>query len=216
MGLNLAVFGIDPNEDVGSGGYAARFYYNPSRSKFHVFHVGASWMQLWSDKDAQLRTRPESNTSNIRLVDTGLFPNINSGSTAGVEVAGARGSMTIRSEFFRSEWSKEQDVNRHFKGMYVEFSHFLTGEQANYREGKFIRPNIKSDNGAWEVALRFSSVDLNDKEIQGGSEKNLSFGINWYSRTHWRFMGNLIKVNSDGQYGKQDPWIAQVRVQYYF
>ena len=43
-----------------------------------------------------------------------------------------------------------------------------------------------------------------------------SFGVNWYSRAHWRFMANLIKVRSDGPNGKQNPWIAQVRAQYYF
>ena len=29
-------------------------------------------------------------------------------------------------------------------------------------------------------------------------------------------MGNLIKVNSDGPYGEQNPWVVQVRAQYYF
>jgi len=67
------------------------------------------------------------------------------------------------------------------------------------------------------LAARFSTIDLIDEDIVGGTEKNLSFGVNWYSKTHWRFMGNLIKVRAkDGPYGDQDPWIVQFRAQYYF
>ena len=66
------------------------------------------------------------------------------------------------------------------------------------------------------MAVRFSSLDLNDQNVAGGTEENLSFGLNWYSPTHWRFMGNLIKVRSNGPQGQQNPWIAQVRAQYYF
>jgi phosphate-selective porin len=55
------------------------------------------------------------------------------------------------------------------------------------------------------------------KMSAGGTQKNLAFAINWYSKTHWRFMANLIKVKAeDGPYGEQKPWIAQVRAQYYF
>ena len=42
--------------------------------------------------------------------------------------------------------------------------------------------------------LTADGVDGVDGE--GGTEHNLSFGVNWYSKTHWHFMGNLIKVKS--------------------
>ena len=86
----------------------------------------------------------------------------------------------------------------------------------NYKNGKFIRPVIKSDAGAWELAVRFSNLDLNDKDIQGGEEDNLSLAVNWYSSDHWRVMGNLIKVESVGPFGEQNPSIAQIRIQYFF
>lgn len=217
MGANITVFSLDPNKGVGSEGWAARGYFNPSREKFHVIHVGASFMQLSSDDDARFWARPESHVTNIRLVDTGIWPEVNTSSAAGLELAGARGPVTLRSEFYRTEWSLPEHSNPKFKGLYVEASWFLTGELAHYRSGKFIRPNIKRDRGAWEVVARFSSIDLNDGEVQGGTQKNLSVGVNWYSKTHWRFMANLIKVRADdGPYGEQKPWIVQIRGQYYF
>lgn len=216
LGANVTVFSRDPNEDVGSEGYAARFYFNPARNRFHVLHFGGSWMQISTDTDARFRARPESHNTNIRLVDTGVFTEVDTGSSLGFELAGARGSVTMRSEFYRADWSRSGSANPRFSGWYAEASWFLTGEQAHYREGKFIRPNVLGDRGAWELAVRFSTLDLNDEDVEGGIEDNLSFGVNWYSRTHWRFMGNLIKVKSDGPYGEQNPWIVQFRAQYYF
>lgn len=217
MGANVTLFSRDPNKGVGSQGWAIRSYLNPSREKFHVIHVGASYMQLSSDDDAQMRARPESYVTNIRLVDTGVFSDVGTSSALGLELAGARGPYTIRSEFYRTEWTRSDNSNPNFRGWYAEASWFLTGEMVHYREGKFIRPNIISDRGAWEVAARFSTIDLNDQDVVGGTQKNLSLGINWYSKTHWRFMGNLIKVNAkDGPYGDQKPWIVQFRIQYYF
>ena len=217
LGANVTIFGQDPNQDIGSHGYAARFYYNPTRSHFHVVHIGASFMQLSTDQDAEFDAKPESDKTDIRLVDTGVFPDVGTGSTLGLELAGAKGALTFRSEFYRADWSRSNDTSPQFSGWYAEASWFLTGEHANYRDGKFIRPIIDGDRGAWEVAVRFSTLDLNDLDVEGGTEDNLSLGVNWYSKTHWRFMGNLIKVNADdGPYGEQNPWIIQFRAQYYF
>lgn len=216
MGANVTLFGEDLNENVGSHGWAARAYLNPTRSGMHVIHIGGSFMQLSSDDDAQFRTRPESRVTSTALVDTGVWSDVGTGSALGLELAGARGPVTLRSEFYRTDWTRSDSDNPRFKGWYAEASWFLTGEKAHYREGKFIRPNISSNHGAWELAARFSTIDLNDLDVEGGTEKNLSFGVNWYSKTHWRFMGNLIKVRSDGPHGEQKPWIVQVRAQYYF
>ena len=217
LGANITVFAGDPNESVGSQGWAARGYFNPTRGKFHVIHIGGSFMQLSSDSDARLRARPESNVTNTRLVDTGIWPAVDVGSALGLELAGSRGPVTFKSEFYRAKWSRPDASDPKFKGWYGEASWFLTGEVAHYREGKFIRPNILSDNGAWQVAFRFSSIDLSDEDVVGGTEKNLAFAISWYSKTHWRFMANVIKVKSDGgPYGEQNPWILQARAQYYF
>ena len=216
LGVNITVFYKDPNENIGSLGYAARFYFNPVRFRGDVVHIGASFMHLDLENDGRFRARPESNKTNIRLVDTGVRTNVKSANAFGLELAGALGPLTIRSELYSAGWSREFQEDTRFNGWYIDGSWFLTGETANYRDGKFIRPVIKGARGAWEIALRLSSVNLNDKDVQGGTENNFSMGLNWYSRTHWRFMGNLIKVRSEGPQGKQDPWIVQFRGQYFF
>jgi phosphate-selective porin OprO/OprP len=216
FGTNISIFGVDPNEDAGAFGYAARFYFNPTRTQAEILHIGVSVMQLDSDAEARFWARPESNLTDIRLVDTGIFPRVDTQGALGAELAGAKGPWTVRSEFYRASWKQEDRSEPKFNGWYVEASHFLTGETANYRDGKFIRPNILGDKGAWEFGLRYSTVDLNDKGVRGGEETNMTLGVNWYSKIHWRLMGNLIKVQSQGPYGKQNPWIIQFRAQYFF
>jgi len=134
----------------------------------------------------------------------------------GLEFAGSYGPVTLRSEFYRADWGRSEGSDPSFDGWYGEASWFLTGEMANYRQGKFIRPDIRRDSGAWELGVRYSTIDLNDEEVEGGTEDNWSFGLNWYSRIHWRFMGNVIKVDADGPKGEEDPWIVQFRAQYFF
>src|SRR5262249_11382257 len=89
--------------------------------------------------------------------------------------------------------------NRHFSGGYVTVSYFLTGETRTYdrtlgREGTFYveRPFTnafakRSEDGgttfgwgAWEVAARYSYVNLNDGPIQGGIFSGVTLGLNWY------------------------------------
>ncbi len=218
LGANVTVFAADPNEKIGSQGWAARAYFNPTRDRFQVVHIGASFMQLKSDADARTRARPESHTTNTRLVDTGIRPGVKSISALGAELAASRGSVTFKSELYATKWSRPSAANKpRFTGWYAQASWFLTGEIAHYREGKFIRPNIRREKGAFEAAIRFSTIDLNDNDVRGGTERNLTFALNWYSKANWRLMANLVKVKAnDGPLGNQDLWIAQIRAQYNF
>jgi phosphate-selective porin OprO/OprP len=215
-GLNTTIFAADVNKNVGSQGFAVRGYYNPTRQLSHVVHVGMSFVKFASSNDTQLRARPESNLTDTRLINTGVYRNVDSSSATGFELAGAWGPVTVRSEFYRATWGGKHSGKPEFDGWYAEGSWFLTGEMARYTEGKFIRPRILGDRGAWELALRYSTTDLNDQEVEGGWENNVSMGINWYSKNHWRVMANAIRVKSEGPQGEQDPWIIQTRVQYYF
>ncbi|MCC3751982.1 MAG: OprO/OprP family phosphate-selective porin, partial [Halorhodospira halophila] len=45
---------------------------------------------------------------------------------------------------------------------------------------------------AWELAARYSHMDLNDSGFAGGEQNNLTLGINYYASSNLRFMGNVV------------------------
>lgn len=59
--------------------------------------------------------------------------------------------------------------------------------------------------GAWEIASRFSAINLNDAEAlnptRGGKEHNLTVGVNWYLNPNTRVTWNYV-------YGKVDRLVS--------
>ena len=80
-------------------------------------------------------------------------------------------------------------------------------------------PNVgKGGIGAWQLAMRFSSVDLNDKDITGGDAQNFSLGLNWFTTNNIRMSANYINVlDVNGGAGNGDePEAFQMRAQVEF
>jgi len=216
-GVHITVFGPDLNGSIGDSGYAGRVYLNPTRSRFSLFHVGASLVSENMSRKTRFFSHPESRVTDQRLVDTEIFDDISHQFIGALEIAGARDSFMFRSEFFRATWERKTYKDPIFQGYYVQASWVLTGESFKYTQGKFIRVRPQNPRGAWEVAARFSRVDLNDKDVRGGEEKNLTIGVNWYAPANqFRLMANLIFVRTDENAGDESPTILQFRAQFHW
>jgi phosphate-selective porin OprO/OprP len=88
-----------------------------------------------------------------------------------------------------------------FWGGYAFASWFLTGEHRNYDHGKGrfnrVRPAAnfnpaKGDWGAWELAARYSYLDLDDQNVSGGKLWDVTVGLNWYLFPNLRWMLNYV------------------------
>jgi phosphate-selective porin OprO/OprP len=102
-------------------------------------------------------------------------------------------------------------------GMYAQAGYFLTGEHRPYdrKAGAIdrIKPNrnfspwheCDGGLGAWEVAQRFSYIDLNDKNIRGGRMHDFTTGVNWYLNPYWKMQFNYIYSISDFSYSGGNP-----------
>ena len=213
FGVHGVFFTQDPNNDAGKYGASVRVITNPIRSDGGIAHLGFSLVHEKMDRAARYRTRPESHVTDIRLVDTGDYSDVNYQSILGVEVAGALGGFTGRLEGFASRWDRENSVENTFYGAYLEIGHFFTGQEFRYRDGKFVRPKIAEGERAWEAGIRASWVDLDDGEVQGGIQKNLGLALNWYPRSNLRAQFNLIYYDAERDTGDETGWIAQTRVQ---
>jgi phosphate-selective porin OprO/OprP len=176
--------------------------------------LGFSLVREEMDRENRYRTRPESHVTDIRLVDTGVYDDVEYQNILGVEVAGARGAISGRFEAFVSRWEREGSLENDFYGAYFEIGYFLTGQDFRYKDGKFVRPLIEKGSKAWEVGIRASWVDLNDQDIRGGEQKNLGLALNFYPQPNFRAMFNVIYYAAKRDNGDEEGWIAQTRVQF--
>ena len=97
-------------------------------------------------------------------------------------------------------------------------SWFITGEHRNYQlgKGRFGRVELnenfnpfKGGWGAWEVAARFSYLDLTRSGIRGGEMWDVTAGINWYLAPNLRVMLNYIhSAVTNRQLDPGDPDVA--------
>lgn len=179
-----------------------------------------------SPEGVRLRERPELNVddNNIRLIDTGTI-NANHLLTYGIEAAGNWHSVYGQGGYFHYDIDRTGSTLRDpsFDGWYVQASWVLTGEAKQYRpeRGAYGTP-IPADEfsfdkpgwGAWELAGRYSVLDLNydsgtantiaaPSAIRGGDQKIWTAGINWYPNNAIRFLldyqhTDVSRLNSTG------------------
>lgn len=220
MGIQLNLFGEEPNNNSGGHGAGGRFYYNPETGDDSTIHLAGSL--VWKDpkdngvSNVRYRQRPESHATDVRLINTGTITDVESTITIGLEAARVWGPFSVQGEWLREEVNRRMGRDYSFDGYYAQASWFITGESRNYSKGKFNRLSPAGDKGAWELAFRYSNLNLTDGDVLGGEEDNYSFGLNWYPHKQVRLMANYIIVNTDSIAGDDDPNVFQIRAQYDF
>lgn len=167
-----------------------------------LLHVGLGYTHQEYKESVRLSARPESHLA-PRLVDTGTF-SADSGDIVGLEMAYVNGPLSFQGEFMQA-FIGGSDIpvrNSEFWGAYVMGSYFLTGENRPYKRssGSFdrVKPihNYGPDGwGAWELAARYSRLNLNDGIIRGGRMEDVTLGLNWYLNPNVRVMWNYVLAN---------------------
>jgi len=84
-----------------------------------------------------------------------------------------------------------------FDGWNIQTRYLLTGESHAYnvRDGNFGSINPVASYGALELAARYDFIQLNDKNIRGGSEHNVTVGLNWFINKTVRLSANYIRAS---------------------
>jgi phosphate-selective porin OprO/OprP len=192
----------------------------------------------------QLRDRPELRIDGTRLVDTGGI-DAKSASVLGGEAGVTSGPFLLEGEYFRYKIDRRNSTlpDPHFNGWYVQGVWVITGENRPYNpaEARFDapKPNYNFNPaagtwGTWELAARYSDLNLNYREgalgttpaattgaVRGGEQKIYSLGLNWYLNPSMRLMFDYLHVDIDrlngagAQVGQKYNAIA-ARAQYAF
>jgi phosphate-selective porin OprO/OprP len=134
------------------------------------------------------------------FVDTRVVPNVTLVNTYGLEALWVRGPLSLQTEGMAAVVDQETNPTALLGGGYATVGYFITGEHRPYdrKAGAIDRVipkcNFKKGGGlgAWEVAGRWSYLDVTDETIVGGSIQNLTVGINWYTNPYCKFVFNYI------------------------
>jgi phosphate-selective porin OprO/OprP len=214
-------FGDTVSEDAQN--YTGRVVYRPiwEDGGERMLHIGLAA----TDKDTfgvsdqfRVRTRFEFHAGD-RPSDTGTFFTDGQRSI-NAELAGVMGPFWFSGEYFSSQIDRFDDQETgvgpttevDFDGAYLQAGYYLTGEHRRYkaRYGVWDRQKPKSvfgkgGKGAWEIAVRYSALDLSDQTIDAGELNSLTFALNWYPTPNTRFMLNYVASEREEGQSIVDP-----------
>ncbi len=176
--------------------------YKPN-GRFTVLHLGIAYEdQFQHNLEFSYSQRPEAHLApkyvNLKI-DAVKRADVFAG-----ELAFVSGPFSIQGEYMTSRVApSDTSIAEHsvynYSAFYGLFSWFITGEHRNYSQSKASFDRIspkknlgKGGAGAWELAIRLSHIDLNDKDMNGGEMTDFTFGVNWYLNPATRFSFNYI------------------------
>jgi len=225
-GVDDSGFDSDSQREDDEGvGVTGRLTVAPIATDDRLVHFGgaASSRDTGDGNVLRLRQRFESHIADRRLVDTGSIAGVDSLLRTGTETAFAWGPFSLQGEYMHAALQRPGRRDLDFSGYYLYGSWFLTGESraAAYStgSGKFgrlvPRAPVGAGLGGWELATRFSRVDLSDHGIAGGEEENLTVALNWYPAYNLRFGAEYVHVLdiSGGPNDGDEPAAFQMRAQ---
>jgi phosphate-selective porin OprO/OprP len=205
-----------------------------------IVHVGAAYNFADPSSNAiQYATGPEFFVGQTGvaalsppLVGSAMPAFVNTGAIAannynlfGGEFAARAGSFYTQAEVLVTAVDRIGGGTAVFPGVYVHAGYFLTGEVRPYDRKAGVLGRVSplepfsrsGGRGAWEVAARWSMLDLNDAGIRGGRLNDITLGLNWYLNTYVKFQLNYIHamLNSPVN-GHSEADIAALRAQLIF
>ncbi len=146
----------------------------------------------------------------------------------GSELLWVNGAFSLQSE---AQWlmgTKTNGQRLYLPGMYAQAGYFLTGEHRPYnrKQGaidriQVLRPLGRAHTedcdwgwGGWEVAGRYSYLDLNSHGVAGGRLSDMTLGLNWYLNNYSKVQFNYIRTFLDNPtHGKSTADIFGLRAQ---
>jgi len=151
----------------------------------NLFHLGLGLRQSNGKEGIQFLTEPEFNNSPI-FVDTGPL-DVNDGFQVNLEASWRKGPYWVHGEYVSTDVDSPSNGDLDFSGYHITGSWILSGEMRGYNKKSGIMGPIRIARdvyhggwGAWELGLRFSSLDLTDGPVDGGEMDIISLGLNWW------------------------------------
>jgi phosphate-selective porin OprO and OprP len=184
----------------------------------NLLHLGAAYSyRNPNDDKVRFRERPEVHISPA-YVDTHVIADVDEMHLVGAEAALVMGPFSLQGEYMNAMLNTADGTNPAFSGFYATAGYFLTGENRAYKGGLFSRVKPRTNfgsggPGAWELAVRYSHLDLTDEAVEGGELDDITVGLNWYLNPNTRFMFNYVHADLD-EVGQSDTFQTRAQVDF--
>jgi phosphate-selective porin OprO/OprP len=195
--------GGDENNSFGLDG---RLAFSPKVGDFQL-HFGGSahWRRLGrlADSDTRYRQRPYVHSTNTRLIGTPAM-NVSEEDHYGLEFAAIRGRWHAAAEYHVLTADRLDASTVTFQGAYAETGIFLTkGDHRGFKEGIFrvekpAHPLGQDGFGSVLLTVRYDWLDLNDRDIRGGTQNGYIAALVWEPIQNLRFNVNYALLAYTG------------------
>jgi len=233
---SVAMFGADVDEYVKEANeqvnFATRLNWTPIQTDESTLLIGGSGTLQRptfvgernddgerSVSSVKFNSRPETNVSDTKFVYAKI-KDVDKFTTFGGEVAYVNKRFMAQGEYMAANIDRYEDKESiSYSGGYGFVSFFLTDDQRQYdhKDAEFARVTPRSKSGAWEVAARYSTVDLNDTDAgeENGASKSFTLGVNYYPNPNVKLMLNYGHVDNDEfATGKKDIYFGDYDFDY--
>ncbi|MFT2009965.1 OprO/OprP family phosphate-selective porin [Pontibacter sp. 13R65] len=196
-------------EDVsGEGSYSltTRLVYSPLLQEelnraVHLGISGGTYSPI--NNTYQLESQNEAEV-NVMYVQTPELEQVRQVRRVAGEAGYTAGQFSMQAEYmhaFAEQVEQASKVTHDFSSYYILGSYFLSGGSRKYRRSNTNFSSIQLEErseenklrGAWEIGLRFSSINTSSVQPDFGVLKNLSLGLNWYFTSSSRLMLNMMR-----------------------
>lgn len=184
-----------------------KFIFLPVNNLFSVLHFGINIQYainnttpLIINTHMECRERNYNIKRTHQIMGTGKRKNSVNSYIFGFENICVFKNVNFQSEIFYNfiKWDPPIDPS-YYNGMYFQIGYFLTGEKHPYiiSSGALSTPRVTKYYGAFELAFRFSYVDMHISEDiivfpETGKVSACTFGINWYFNAKLKFQLNYV------------------------
>lgn len=167
------------------------------KDKQHLLQIGAGLINVSGAESFRFRQRLISHQDETRHID-GSIASGDLGDTNGftTDVFGIYGPFHTIAEYNTYTADSRNNNDLEIDGYSVEVGYFLTGESMKWSKGYTSGITPKSSRGAWQVAARFESTEIEgDSEGRDAVDK-FTIGLKYYPTSNISFLLNYDTVSS--------------------
>lgn len=188
-----------------------------------LFHVGTAYSFRRPEDPISFSQKPEADfvpdftdtmsihANQVHLIET--------------EAAWVKGPFTLQAEYMDTLVDSSGQGQLFFQGGYAQAAYLLTGEVRPYDRGRGIFAAVRPKHdflapggglGAWEVAGRYSILDLKQAVLPSSARQvqDFTLGLNWYLNINMRITWDYIHswVNGPGVAGAADVLVMRLQL----